>query len=207
MSAMTKSVLDDARLAQMRAEAAAQASPFIDPALLREAMTVLPQVTDSEWLARVIGRPVPTWRHLRNEELALAVAAVKADTAHLAALKEGRLAAYRVAEQERAAQAAAAHRAKVEAWERTRARLPVPVTVGHNWTARHLDPYVQGADHIVVQAGLTVGRFRREARTPLCWTPSRSHELRHVELSDDGDDRLPTCKACLRHAERLAGGQ
>jgi hypothetical protein len=77
--------------------------------------------------------------------------------------------------------------------------------VWHNWTARHLDGYEQGADHIVTMEPLHVGRVTREARRPLCWTPSRAHELRHVQANgEEKEDRVPTCKACLRTAERIA---
>ena len=203
---MNTSVLDEATLTQWRAEAAAKASPFVNPATLRDAETLLRLASD-EWLSRVLGRPAlaAAWRYFSNAELDLAVRAVRADRAHLEAAREAQRAEWRRADEERQRAAAAAAQAARDQWEAIRGRLPVPVTVGHNWTARHLDPYVQGADHIVVQEYLEVGRFRREVRTPLCWTPSRAHPLRHVDLSDDGEDRIPDCKACLRHAERLAG--
>jgi hypothetical protein len=80
------------------------------------------------------------------------------------------------------------------------------VVVLHNWTARHLDGYEQGADHIVVTETLYVGRLYRQADRTLCWTPSRAHELRHVGpyYAPDDDKRIPNCKACLRTAERIA---
>jgi len=59
------SVLDDAALERMRAEAAAEAGPFVNPALLRDAETVLP-VVPRAWLSRVVRgsrrqpRPRPT---------------------------------------------------------------------------------------------------------------------------------------------------
>lgn len=204
-TALSGTALTDEALSDLWADAMAAASPFANPALLIEARSVM-HLADDAWLTRIIGRPVTAhqWPHLTNVELDVAVRAVKADRSHLNALTEAKLAEYRRAEEDRRRAAAAAAQAERDAWQALRVRLPVPVTVGHNWTARHLDPYVQGADHIVVQADLTTGRFRRKARSPLCWAPSRSHELRHVELRDDGEDRIPTCKACLRHAERLA---
>lgn len=200
---MSTSVLDDATLAGWRAEA--HASPFVSPALLREAERSINLPTD-EWLSRVIGRalPVSAWRHMTNAEFEVAVRALRADRTHLEAL-----AAERRAEVSRFARAdaqarEAARQAGVDEWRALAARLPVPVEVWHNWTVRHLDGYEQGADHIVVLGDLAVGRFRRNARYPLCWTPSRARELRHVSGNVGDDKRVPTCKACLQHAERLA---
>jgi hypothetical protein len=203
---VSESALDDATLARLRAEAADQASPFTDPALYRDAGNLMHLAT-GEWLARVMGRPArpSAWRYFSNSELALCVAAMKADRAYLIAL-----AAERAAERQRAAQAEtgawiAAEQAERDKWEALRGQLPVPVAVWHNWTARHLDGYEQGADHIVVLEDLNAGRFRRTARSPLCWTPSRARPLRHVTPNVGDEKRLPDCKACLRHADRLAG--
>jgi hypothetical protein len=187
----------------MRAEAAARASPFVDPKLLRDAAAVLPGVP-GDWLAWVVGRPVASYRSLTNAELALAVRAAAEDAAHLAALAAERRAARHRAEQATTAAAADAAQAQQDQWAALRARLPVPVSVQHNWTARHLDRYEQGADHIVVAENLHIGRFRRSAGDPLCWTPSRAHQLRHVSGNAGDELRLPDCKACLGHAERLA---
>lgn len=201
------SVLDDATLTRLRADAAAKASPFIDPALYRDAETLMHLVND-EWLSRVLARPgfaVPAWRFLNNADLALTVTAIKADLIHLRASRDERAAEYQRAVRATAKAAAAARQAEWDEWVAMRERLPVPVVVEHNWTARHLDGYEQGADHIVVMADLHAGRLHRTARSPLCWTPSRNHQLRHVghAFSDD-ERRVPDCKACLRHAERLA---
>ena len=209
MSATTGQVsaLDETTLAQMRAEAAAKASPFVDPALFRDAETLM-HLANDRWLSRVLGRSgfaVPAWRFLSNADLTLAVAAIKADRAHLEAVAEAKRAEWtRSAEESRRAIEANAQ-AERDEWAALTGRLPVPVEVWHNWTARHLDGYEQGADHIVVLEDLTVGRFRRTARSPLCWTPSRAHPLRHVTPNVGDERRLPDCKACLRHAERLAG--
>lgn len=204
MTAQTASALDDDTLARLRAEARAAASPFIDPALLREASSLLPAV-DLDWLGRVTGHPVASWRTLDNAGLHLAVAAVKADAEHLEAVRAQRRdeelhkTALLLAKRGTAAQATR------DAWKALRSRLPVPVAVCHNWTARHLDGYEQGADHIVILADLDAGRLHRKAGDPLCLTPSRVHELRYVGGNAGDEKRLPTCKACLRHAEKLAG--
>lgn len=197
------SALDDAALAAMRAEAEADRSPFINPAVFRDAQSLLPGI-DHAWLARVTGREVRSWQRLAPAELTLAVAAAKADAAYLQALGVQRRAAQQAASRQRAGEAAAAAQAERDAWEALRGRLPVPVQVCHNWTARHLDGYEQGADHIVVMVDLHAGRLHRTARSPLCWTPSRAHELRHVTPNVGDDGRIPDCKACLRRAEKLA---
>lgn len=197
------SVLDDATLEQMRAEAAADTSPFIDPAVWRESTRVLPGV-DNAWLSRVTGRRVTGYRHLSPAELALAVKAAKADAAHLQALAGARRAEQQAAAEHAAETAATAAHLATATWQALRARLPVPVAVRHNWTARHLDGYEQGADHIVVTQDLHSGRLHRRAGRSLCWTPSRDRELRHVSANVGDDRRVPDCKACLRHADNLA---
>ncbi len=200
------SVLDDDTLARLRAEMAAKASPFVNPAVLRDAEGFMHLATD-EWLSRILGRPVrvPAWRYFSNADLELAVAAVKVDLIYLRALRDERAAGRQRALQAQAEAAAAARQAEWDEWVAMRERLPVPVAVMHNWTARHLDGYEQGADHIVVMADLNAGRLHRTARSPLCWTPSRDHQLRHVSHAFlDEEHRVPDCKACLRHAERLA---
>jgi len=63
----------------------------------------------------------------------------------------------------------------------------------------------KGANHIVVRTSLRAGRLNREEEQPLCWTPSRAHELRYVEPTAQDERNMPDCKACLRNAEKLAG--
>lgn len=198
-----QSLLDEPALAVLRAQAAAHAGPFIDPVVFRQAGIVLAGV-DAGWLSRVAGRRVGWWGDLDNREMWLAVRAAEADAVYLKALAGRRADAARAESRKRAEDAVAAHRAKRDGWESLRVRLPVPVVVCHNWTARHLDGYEQGADHIVILAALDVGRFHREAGQPLCWTPSRAHELRHVGANVGDEKRIPDCKACMRRAGKLA---
>lgn len=195
--------LDAATLARLRADAEHARSPFVDPVVFRAAELILPWVSPA-WLAHVVGRPVVSWRHLGNAGMSLAVAAAEADATHLHASAAELQAAQREAAagvQQRAAGQAARER---ETWQELRARLPVPVDVWHNWTARHLDGYEQGADHITVTAALHAGRLHREPGQPLCWTPSRARQLRHVSPNTGDGNRLPDCKACLRIAAQLA---
>jgi crotonobetainyl-CoA:carnitine CoA-transferase CaiB-like acyl-CoA transferase len=186
---VTRSVLDDATLARMREEAKAAAGPFVDPALIREAQNILAGIP-ADWLTRVTG-------------LTLAVRAAQADTGHLRALADQKRAEWDREQRAAAAAGEAAVRAERDEWASLAARLPVPVAVWHNWTARHLDGYEQGADHIVALEDLHVGRLQRAARHPLCWTPSRDHPLRHVTPNVGDENRVPDCKACLRTAERI----
>lgn len=202
----TGTMLDEPTIAAMRAQAVADGggNPFIDPALIREAESVMPR-TNPAWLERVIGHPVPSWRHLSYPELLLAVRAAKADAAHLQAVADAQRTEWQHANWEASEASRAADKAIRDAWTELRGQLPVPVEVWHNWTARHLDGYEQGADHIVVRQPVTVGRFHRDADRPLCWTPSRDHELRHIFGNTGDEKRIPDCKACLRRARQLAG--
>src|SRR5215831_5944269 len=200
---MIPSALDQAALAALRADAAANASPFPDPALLRKAELALAGI-DAAWLDRVIGHPARSWRHLSHAEMLLAVRAAETDAEHLAALAGAEHEQLTRERQAAAATAQAEAQAAAARWQRLREQLPVPVTVQHNWTARHLEWYEQGADHIVVLEDLDAGRLRRAAGTPLCQTPSRAGQQRHVSGSPGDERRLPDCKACLRHAEKLA---
>lgn len=198
------SALTDAVLAELRADAARHDSnAFIDPALLRQAERLLPLV-DHDWLERVIGGPVRGWRWLNNGGLHLAVQAAKVDAAHLAAVTDARNAAAQEQNRLVGEAALAARQAKVHEWAALRDRLPFPVVVWHNWTARHLEGYEQGADHIVLLEDFVAPWFTRDKRRPLCWTPSRSHPLRYVHGNTGDEKRVPTCKVCLRRAAKLA---
>jgi hypothetical protein len=202
----TASALDDATLARMRAEAEAERSPFIDPRVFRQAQTALARV-GAEWLSRIAGRPVTGWAQLANHELIVAVRAAEADAGYFQGLRAEQDAIRAEAGRVSRAEADAAAAEERRAWEDLRARLPVLVDVMHNWTHQHYDGYELGADHIVALAGFDVGRLHRATGQPLCWTPSRAHELRYV-FSNIGDEkRLPNCRACLRHAHRLAGSE
>ena len=151
------SALDEAALAAMRADAEATAGPFTDPALLRKAELALAGI-DTAWLERVVGHPAGSWRSLSHAEMLLAVRAAETDAEHLAALAEAEQQKLARRRQATAAAAQATADAAAAQWQQLRAQLPVPVTVQHNWTARHLDGYEQGADHIVVLEDLHAGR-------------------------------------------------
>lgn len=190
-------------LAALRSQAAAQSSPFIDPVLFRAIQQVLPRV-DGAWLTMVTGRTSVSLYTMDNAEMALIVHAAELDTDHIEDAREHKRLQWQQANWAATEASRAEDRAIVDEWHALAARLPVPVAVWHNWTARHLDGYEQGADHIVVLEDCHAGRLFRPVHRPLCWTPSRAHPLRHVAANLDDEHRLPDCKACLKIAHRLA---
>lgn len=201
-----RSSLDEAALVQLRQEARREAGPFVDPRLLSRAEAAITQAPQ-DWLFRILGHPILSRQQITWPEAVLVLRASEADADYLAALREESRAARKAEADRRAAGAAEEQRLQREAWLSLARDIPVPVTVWHNWTARHLDGYQQGADHIVVLENLTAGRLSRPARHPLCWTPSRDHELRHVfHNAEEQYERLPDCKACLRTAQRISSG-
>uniref|UniRef100_UPI003F493710 hypothetical protein n=1 Tax=Nonomuraea sp. CA-251285 TaxID=3240002 RepID=UPI003F493710 len=196
----------------LHAEAYAQRSPFIDPIALR---AVMGAHFHTEWAAAILGHPYPGWNHIEDWEIVLLALALKAEPVRPvpAAVAERQENARRELEEaERAC--SARYRAEHDAWHALRARLPIPVTVGHNATIGHWESgHVTGKDHIVAQADLNLGRLHRTARQVLCETPAKKtsgtrwpvkNPLRGVDRDDDGQDRIPTCKPCLRIAERIA---
>jgi hypothetical protein len=118
----TLSALGETVLTRMRAEAAAEAGPFVDPRLLREAQTALPG-TGQAWLERVVGHPLGSTRALTGAEVLLTVRAAQAGAAHLQALTRQRRIGQELAQQRAAAAAAAARQTRRQAWEARRARI------------------------------------------------------------------------------------
>ncbi|MEU4576177.1 hypothetical protein [Nonomuraea sp. NPDC023979] len=202
--------LTPAQIVVLHAEAYAQRSPFVDPAALRVVMSTH---FHTEWAAAILGHPYQGWNHIANWEIVLLALALKAEpdrpTPAVVAERQER-ARREMEEAERARQVR--YQAELDAWHVLRDRLPIKVTVGHNWTIGHWESgYVTGRDHIVAQEELRVGRLHRAVRQVLCETPSKTTSgrrnkdpLRGVDRRDDGEDRIPTCVACLRVAERIA---
>lgn len=199
-------------LEQLRTQAL-RTGPFANPAHLR---AVQEAHFYPEWATAVLGRPYPGVRHLHAREIALLALALNAepDRPLPAAVAERRAATERErqAKARAAAEAAAAERAD---WDDLRARLPVPVFVAHNWTLIHTGSYHVGKDHIVVDADLRAGRLYRPRWSALCETAAPKKKrasyngtnrdpLRGLDRHDDGEDRIPTCRACLKVAERIA---
>ncbi|RAS59399.1 hypothetical protein C8D87_11411 [Lentzea atacamensis] len=199
-SAPAATNLSDAVLAGLRERARREAGPFIDPVVLRQLEGKLARA-HPEWLSAVIGRPVHGWRSLGWTELVLLGLARDAEP-------DPPVPPRVLAEREREAlqERCRAERLEqqAEAWASLRAALPVRVSVAYNGSGRHhYAAYVSGAEHIVVREPLRTGRLRRDANRSLCWTPSRAPHLLFENL-DIPNDRIPTCKACLRTAERIA---
>lgn len=205
--------LTTAQIADLRVRA--DRSSFIDPVSFRK---VREASFHREWAEVILGGPYVLGRlsAYQIDLLALALA-LDAEPARPvpAAEQTRRDAAERASrEYERTQQQRVA--AERVAWHALRDRLPVAVTVGHNWTIGHYDGHVTGKDHIVVQAELRVGRLHRNVQQVLCETPSKTRSqqsrrgntnpLRHVERGSSllGDDLIPTCAACLKIANRIA---
>lgn len=91
-------------------------------------------------------------------------------------------------------------------WATLRSALPVPVIVGHRQHSRPYGGSQYGGEHIVVQEPIQFGRLKRDAFTALCETAS-NHMGSYLERRPEdllGTEMTPSCKECLRAAERIA---
>lgn len=165
------------------------------------------------WATEVLGRPYSGLRSVDWVDIQLLLWADGEDPAGVAAARDAERANAEAERVRRESDANTQHEAERGRWAVLRAQLPVPVFVGHNWTIGHYDGHVSGRDHIVVQSELQSGRLRRPPLTALCETPSKKasgHKdpLRALDRSPatahDDSERIPTCRACLSLAERLA---
>jgi hypothetical protein len=194
--------LTPAELDELRARAAREAGPFVDPDVQRRF-----RVHNPEWATEILGGPYRGPYGVTWPELYLLHLAVQAEptpppppraTAARAARELEEAAARRAAAEE------AAHRERE--WRELVAALHqagVRVEVRHNYTShRHLELYTQGADHVYLLDALHVGRLHRDAGTALCHTPSNARNLEYLEPTTDG--RLPSCQTCLRRMRAAA---
>lgn len=198
--------LADEQLAALRDAARRTAGSLVDPRLMR-AFESWWRIGLAEWASAVIGRDFPGVRALTWREMVLLNLAHAAEptpppspkyAAQLAEFKQKQLAD------------AEHHQAKVKAWESLRAKLPVPVSVAFNYSRHTYEFHCHGGDHIVVWAALDAGRLHRVAGQALCETPSNTRLL-HLdnsrlerEAQESGrEQRLPSCKACLKAAGRV----
>jgi len=190
--------LTDQQLTALRAEAAAAVTGFIDPAALRRVDSFVSG--RAGWARAVTGRESFTLHSMTERELVLLDLASRAEPAPPRP-------ASRPVEPSPAERARTARlRAAARAWAELRAALPMPVLVAYNYSGpNHFESYTQGAVHILTQAPINTGRLRRAGGQALCETPSRAAHL-HFASRDRQDpaDHVPTCKACLRIATRLA---
>lgn len=105
------------------------------------------------------------------------------------------------------AEFAARLRALDEAWELIWRKLPVRVGVAYNYSGpNHYESYQQGAVHILlINQGVQVGRAVRSQGGAMCTTRSTARHQVWADMGDPPDKRVPTCKACIRFAARVAG--
>jgi hypothetical protein len=197
--------LSDSEREELVARARQEPGGFVDPTRVRR---VCSSPRSNLWRAEIIGRPWTGFSTITAAELVLLDLADAADPApvhvDVASAEDDRRAALEECTSKREAWAAMA--AEIEK------RSGVRVVVRHNWTLRHHDGYVNGADHIVVDSPgepLRSGRLTRHHNEALCQTPSRARDLRALDTVEDraaqAEQRLPTCRSCLHVAERLAG--
>ncbi|MCF3960294.1 hypothetical protein [Streptomyces fuscigenes] len=189
-------------LDQLRTRARREVGPFVDPRVQAAF-----RVHSAEWATEILGCPYVGPRALTWPDLYLLHLAVQAEpspppppcaTAARAARELEERAALRAGAED-AARQEAEWRELVDALRRAGVR----VEVRHNYTsARHLEFYTQGADHVVLLDPLRVGRLRRDAGTALCHTPSNAPNLAYLEATRDG--RLPSCRTCLARLRSAA---
>ncbi|MGC0418373.1 hypothetical protein [Embleya sp. AB8] len=189
------------RIAELRDTARREAGPFVNPKVLNT------PIHNAEWASTILGRAYCGPRSVTWQERYLLYIATRAEPAPPPPPRAtAARARYRAEEETRRTVAHEKHRKLVAVWEAMaetlRKRHGVRVEVRHNYTSsRHLDGFTQGVDHVYLLDALTAGRLRRDAGRVLCWTPSRARDLQ--VLDDPNDDRLPTCRACLRIAHGL----
>jgi hypothetical protein len=201
--------LTDKQIGELRERAPREAGPFVNPRLVG-----CIRVHNAEWASEILGFPFPGNDRLPWPDLYLLHLAAQEEPAPPPPpLATARRLVHEQQEEQRRKMEAERYRLEVGEWERLKAALEeagTEVTVRHNYTShRHLDLYTQGGDHIYLRKPLHFGRLYRDAGSVLCWTPSRAKDLEHFPVEGEYDDRLPTCKACLKTAcsiaERLTG--
>lgn len=190
------------QIEELRERARREAGPFTDPAILASFISHNP-----EWTAEIIGERSGMGSLTWPEVYLLHIAKLAEPDPPPPPLATARRLAYEQGEKRRRKAEVEARRKEWEEWAGLKAALMeagTEVTVRHNYTShRHLDGYTQGADHIYLRKSLSFGRLRRDAHAVLCWTPSRAKDLEHFPVEGDYDDRVPTCKACLKIARSI----
>jgi hypothetical protein len=192
--------LTEEQIEELRERARREAGPFVNPAIIASFAPHNP-----EWSAEILGEP---YARLWRQTYLLYIASQAEPTPPPPPLETARRLEYARQEEERRARQREACRQEFEDWLRLKAALEeagTQVTVRHNYTShRHVDGYAQGADHIYLRQPLTFGRLSRDEGRVLCWTPSRAKDLDYFPVEGEYEDRIPTCKACLRTARSIA---
>lgn len=75
-------------------------------------------------------------------------------------------------------------------------QLPFPAHIEHAYTPRETALY-GGANHVVVEQEVRVGRIHRRSRDALCKPRGRFWGLYR-----GGEDHVPSCQRCIEIAER-----
>jgi hypothetical protein len=76
-------------------------------------------------------------------------------------------------------------------------QLPFPAHIEHAYTPRETALY-GGANHVVVEQEVQVGRIHRSERDALC-----KRRDRFWGLYRGGEDHVPSCRRCIEIAERV----
>lgn len=197
------STLDETTLTQLRNEAAYLAStPFVDPRMLHQIESAAGW-SHPEWVARITGQEHLTPRRADYKTGILVALASQRDHEHLWWLSYQRITA---ATEQAGMQREATRRRRFQdayAWERLREAIPVLVRVAHNWYWKaHVTGNNWSSDHIVVLDDLHAGRLHRSAGMALCQTRQDDPRFDHLHQQPGDETRVPTCKQCLRIAER-----
>lgn len=171
---------------------------FIDPAKWRD-FESLPR--SSDWLIAVIGHA--DTRAMSKVEMHLALIAHRRGIdPPLPQWLIDKRAAQRAEEDAKSAARRERQRLLNTEWEALKAALPVDVVAAYNYSGpRHEEYYQSGADHILLRGDLSAGRLVRRAGDALCTTPTSSRH--QIFIDPDDENSLPSCKTCLRTANRL----
>jgi hypothetical protein len=194
--------LADDEVARLRRQAGTANLSFVDPAQLLRVERFL--VGRRAWAAAILGKPF-SLRAMTNREVVLLDLASQAEP-------EPPEPDQPPAPRESGYQPSARYRAELarqetaqRQWRQLAEALPVAVSVAYNYSGpHHYEFHVSGANHIIMREHLGAGRLQRDAGKALCETPSRSRHLLFCHR-DAPEDRVPTCKACLRIAYRITG--
>lgn len=186
------------QIERLRERARREAGPFVNPAI---SGTFHPH--NPEWTAAILGHR-PKRRLLWREVYLLYIAAQEEPSPPPPPLETARRLECERQEEERRRAEREAWQREFEDWLRLKRALEAAgtkVTVRHNYTSHR---HAQGADHIYLREPLVFGRLHRDAETVLCWTPGRAKDLEYFPVEGEYDDRIPTCKACLKTARSVA---
>lgn len=202
--------LTDEEIEQLRAQAAREAGPFVDPQRLHRIQGWW-RYELYEWATAIVGRPISNLRTLTWREMVLLdLAREKEPTPPPPPALTAQRAASEAREEERERVNQARKKAERDEWDRLRAAMPVPVSVAFNYSRHTYEFHQNGGDHIVVWGDIHVGRLHRKAGRALCHTPARAKSLHlfNAELErkrqDDGSEhKAPTCKKCITTATRI----